>query len=216
MSIEKGAFVEKINYQKKLESILEHLPSDPVPRLLLHSCCGPCSTYVLEYLSDYFEISVYYFNPNIDPPSEYAFREAEQQRLIAELPTAHPVHFLRAPYDPSIYDQAVQGHESDPERGPRCTLCFNLRLRAAAEIARAQHFDYFTTTLSISPHKDAQLLNRLGERIGREYGVPYLPSDFKKKNGFKRSTELTAAYGMYRQDYCGCRFSRLARDAQCH
>lgn len=203
----------KINYQQRLDQTISALTKKgDVPTLLLHSCCGPCSTYVLEYLSAYFRIHVLYYNPNIYPEEEYYFREQEQKKLIDTLQTVHPVTFLAAKYQPEAYYEAVKGHEEDPEGGERCALCFALRLREAAQAAKEHGFDYFTTTLSISPHKDAQLLNQIGERIGEEEGVAYLYADFKKKGGFLRSVELTKEYGMYRQDYCGCVFSR--RDSQ--
>ena len=164
------------------------------PRLLLHSCCAPCSSYVLEYLSEYFSITVFYYNPNIYPPEEFGKRVEEQERLIRELPAKHPVSFLEGPYEPERF------YEMD-----------RLRLLETAQMARAGGFDYFTTTLSISPLKNAQKLNEIGARLAEEYGVPYLFSDFKKRNGYKRSTELSAEYGLYRQDYCGCVYSLRER-----
>lgn len=205
--------MEKINYQNVMEQTIKKWEqTNTVPRLLLHSCCGPCSSYVLEYLSRYFEITVYYYNPNIYPPEEYAFREQEQQRLILALPSAHPIHFLKAAYHPEEYYAAVKGLEDLPEKGDRCRVCFTLRLEETAKVANAQHFDYFTTTLSLSPHKNSVLLNEIGGTLAEQYGVGYLFSDFKKKNGFRRSTELSREYGMYRQDYCGCLFSYRARN----
>lgn len=203
--------MENRNYQKEMEHLIASLPEGKIPRLLLHSCCGPCSTYVLETLSSHFEITVYYYNPNIAPAEEYYFREKEQARLIERLPARYPIKFQPAPYDPKTYYQAVEGLENEPEGGARCTVCFRLRLEEAARVAKEGGFDFFTTTLSISPHKDAQLLNAIGGTVAEAVGIPYLFSDFKKKNGFKRSTELTRDYGMYRQDYCGCAFSRAAR-----
>ena len=200
---------QKINYQKKLEeTIAKEQREGNVPTLLLHSCCAPCSSYVLEYLSEYFNITVLYYNPNISPAKEYAARAAEQERLILELPAKYPVSFLAGEYQPERFYSAVKGLEHCPEGGDRCTICFEMRLREAAEAARRGGFDYFTTTLSISPLKDAERLNSIGKVLSEEYGVPYLYSDFKKKNGYKRSTELSAQYGLYRQDYCGCVFSR--------
>lgn len=199
---------EKINYQKKMEEIIKrHEKAEEVPTLLLHSCCGPCSTYVLEYLSKYFRISLVYYNPNIYPEKEYYFREAEQRALIDKMDTKYPIDFIASDYKPEDYYEAVKGHEKDREGGERCLLCYSLRFREAARICKEKNFDYFTTTLSISPHKNSQVLNKLGEQIAEEYGVKYLYSDFKKKNGFKRSVELTCDYNMYRQDYCGCVFS---------
>lgn len=203
----------KKNYQTLLEQIIQkHQKEGRVPSLLLHSCCGPCSTYVLEYLSKHFHIHVLYYNPNIYPSEEYYFREDEQKKLIETLETAHPIRFVGARYEPDEYYHAIQGHEKDPEGGDRCALCFTLRLEEAAKAAKEQGFDYFTTTLSISPHKNAQLLNEIGERIADAYDVPYLYADFKKKGGFLRSVELTEEHGMYRQDYCGCVFSLRERE----
>lgn len=200
--------IMKINYQKRLDQTIAELTEEgKVPTLLLHSCCGPCSTYVLEYLSQHFRIYVLYYNPNIYPKEEYFFREAEQKKLIDTLETIHPVTFLAAKYQPERYYEAVKGHEKDPEGGERCALCFALRLREAARAAKEHGFDYFTTTLSISPHKNAQRLNEIGEQIGKEEGVLYLYADFKKKGGFLRSVERTKEHGLYRQDYCGCVFS---------
>lgn len=200
---------QKINYQKKLEGIIEkEQKADRVPSLLLHSCCAPCSSYVLEYLSNFFRITVLYYNPNISPKAEYDARVAEQERLITELPVKYPVSFLAGEYHPEEFYAAVKGMEQCPEGGDRCTLCYEMRLREAAVTAKQGGFDYFTTTLSISPLKDAKRLNAIGETLAEEYGVSYLYSDFKKKNGYKRATELSAQYGLYRQDYCGCVFSK--------
>ena len=201
--------MQKVNYQKKTEElIIKEQREGRVPTLLLHSCCAPCSSYVLEYLSDYFSVTVLYYNPNISPEKEYMARVEEQRRLIAELPTKHPVSFLAGEYVPEQFYKAVKGLEQCPEGGDRCTVCYEMRLREAAEVAKRGGFDYFTTTLSISPLKDAVRLNSIGEALAEEYGLSYLYSDFKKKNGYKRSTELSAQYGLYRQDYCGCVFSK--------
>ncbi|MDD7434694.1 MAG: epoxyqueuosine reductase QueH [Peptoniphilaceae bacterium] len=204
--------MNKTNYQLVLDKTLEQIRSlSAPPTLLLHSCCGPCSTYVLEYLSQYFSITVYYYNPNIYPPEEYFMREREQEDFIRKLPAKYPIHFLAARYDPQEYYEAVKSHEKDPEGGERCLLCYGLRLREAARVAKENGFDYFTTTLSISPHKDSQALNRIGGELAEEIGVKYLFSDFKKRDGFRRSTMLTQEYQMYRQDYCGCVFSYRKR-----
>ncbi len=199
------------NYQKELDRTLTRLEEEKaLPSLLLHSCCAPCSSYVLEYLSHYFRITVFYYNPNIAPESEYAARAAEQERLIEKMGEGlpHPVTFVRGEYRPEAFYEATRGLEAEPEGGARCTECFKLRLTETARLARERGFDFFTTTLSISPLKDADRLNRLGEEAGARYGVRFLNSDFKKKNGYKRSIELSRAYGLYRQDYCGCVFSR--------
>ena len=198
-----------MNYQKELDRLLERLKSEErVPRLLLHSCCAPCSSYVLEYLNRYFEITVFYYNPNIYPESEYTKRIWEQQELISRMPFLHPVSFLAGPYDQERFYEMARGLEHVKEGGERCLKCYELRLSEAARMAVKTEADYFTTTLSISPLKNADRLNEIGMRLGEEYGVPYLPSDFKKKNGYKRSVELSALYGLYRQDYCGCVYSR--------
>lgn len=200
---------QKENYQKLLEKTLEGIQKEgKIPRLLLHSCCAPCSSYVLEYLSEYFDITVFYYNPNIYPETEYQERVEEQKRLIQAMNTKREVHFLEGDYCPQDFYNMVKGHEKDPEGGERCFLCYEMRLREGAQAAKAGGFDYFTTTLSISPLKNAQKLNEIGIRLGEEYGVPYLQSDFKKKNGYKRSVELSEEYGLYRQNYCGCVYSR--------
>ena len=200
---------QKINYQKEMEKILAELEAEGrTPRLLLHSCCAPCSSYVLEYLSPYFFITDFYYNPNIAPADEYRKRVSEMQRLIREMPLPHPVEFEEGVYDPDRFYEMARGKEDIPEGGERCFACFEMRLREAAQEALRLHMDYFTTSLSISPLKDAQKLNEIGIRLGEEYGVPYLVSDFKKKNGFRRSTELSGEYHLYRQNYCGCVYSR--------
>lgn len=207
--------MNKINYQKELDKVIEVLQRQGrVPRLLLHSCCAPCSSYVLEYLSRYFEITVFYYNPNIYPPEEFGKRVEEQKRLIAQLPAAHPISFLDGPYEPERFYEMARGLEQVPEGGERCFKCYRLRLTETAEMARAGKYDYFTTTLSISPLKNAEKLNEIGGQLAKDYGVDYLYSDFKKRNGYKRSTELSREYGLYRQDYCGCVFSMRERRAQ--
>ncbi len=197
-----------MNYQKELEKIIADLEKEnKAPRLLLHSCCAPCSSYVLEYLSQYFRITVFYYNPNIYPEPEYAKRIVEQQRLIDELEVKYPISFAAGPYEQERFYEAVKGFEREKEGGERCMRCYELRLRAAAVLAKEGEYDYFTTTLSISPLKKAGKLNDIGMKLGREYGVDYLPSDFKKRNGYKRSIELSKEYHLYRQDYCGCVYS---------
>jgi predicted adenine nucleotide alpha hydrolase (AANH) superfamily ATPase len=200
------------NYQKELDSVIAGLEEQgKVPRLLLHSCCAPCSSYVLEYLSRYFEITVYFYNPNIDQPEEYKRRVKEQQRLIASMDFIHPVTLETGAYEPEEFHRIVRGLEKEPEGGARCFKCYELRLQEAAKVAQAGRFDYFTTTLSISPLKNAEKLNEIGEKLAKEYRVAYLPSDFKKKNGYKRSVELSEKYNLYRQDYCGCIYSQKER-----
>lgn len=203
------------NFQREMDRLIEKNEGEGiVPTLFLHSCCAPCSSYVLEYLSRYFKITVYYYNPNIYPPSEYEERTEEMKRLIRELPVKNEVSFVAGEYRPEQFYEAVRGHEEDPEGGDRCGICFELRLKEAARLAGEGGFDYFATTLTISPLKDAARLNRIGEELGAEYGVKYLASDFKKKNGYKRSTELSREYGLYRQDYCGCVFSMRERERE--
>lgn len=200
--------MNRINYQKELDKVIESLSQqEKVPTLLLHSCCAPCSSYVLEYLSDYFGITVFYYNPNIYPDEEYEMRVREQQRFIRAFPAKHPIDFIEGAYDKERFYEMARGLEAVPEGGQRCFQCYELRLREAGELAKARGFDYFTTTLSISPMKNAEKLNEIGLRLAEELGVAYLCSDFKKRNGYKRSTELSREYGMYRQDYCGCVFS---------
>lgn len=196
----------KINYQLKLEQILQGL--EGAPRLLLHSCCAPCSSYVLEYLSRYFQIMLFYYNPNIDPPAEYARRLAEQERLIAALPAEHPVTLIPGEYDPAVYAEAIRGVEDTPEGGERCRRCIAQRMEEAAKLCRAEGCDWFTTTLTISPHKNAPYINACGAALAQKYGVQFLPSDFKKHGGYQRSIQLSGIYQLYRQDFCGCIYSR--------
>ena len=209
------------NYQKELERLILQLNREQertdgsgarVPRLLLHSCCAPCSSYVLEYLSQYFSITVFYYNPNITDSEEYRRRVEEQKRLIGEMPVKYPVSFLEGEYDPRAFTEIARGLEQVPEGGERCFRCYALRLEKTAQLARERDYDYFTTTLTISPLKNAQKLNEIGEQMAEKYGCRFLNSDFKKKNGYKRSTELSKEYGLYRQDYCGCIYSKQERD----
>ncbi|MDO4615902.1 MAG: epoxyqueuosine reductase QueH [Lachnospiraceae bacterium] len=237
----KSSSEQKRNYQKELDLIIKRLEQEGRrPHLLLHSCCAPCSSHCLEYLQEHFEITVFYYNPNIAPESEYRLRVEEQQRLIRELCKGGNVHFLEGPYDPQRFYEAARGLELVPEGGERCTKCFELRLREAAKAAQECGAEYFTTTLTISPLKDARRLNSIGlqiqeemqEKISREAGtegtetervsgeqdsaasVKWLVSDFKKKNGYRRSIELSEEYGLYRQNYCGCVFSRREPDRE--
>lgn len=201
--------MNKINYQRELDKIISRIQENGKPKtLLLHSCCAPCSSYVLKYLSECFKITLLYFNPNISPKDEYDKRVAEQKRLIEELPVRYPVTFIAGRYEPDEFYGAVRGLEKEPEGGARCFVCYELRLREAAKYARDGGFDYFTTTLSISPLKDAAKINQIGEKVGAEYGVAHLPSDFKKKEGYKQSVELSREYNLYRQNFCGCVYSR--------
>ncbi|OPJ54840.1 epoxyqueuosine reductase QueH [Clostridium chromiireducens] len=200
--------MNKINYQKELDSLIENLvKEEKVPTLLLHSCCAPCSSYVLEYLSQYFSITIFFYNPNIYPLEEFSRRVAEQKGLISELKVKHEIMFIEGRYDTENFYMISKGLEQEKEGGARCFKCYELRLKEAALIASEKGYDYFTTTLSISPHKNAQKLNEIGKILSEEYGVKYLYSDFKKKEGYKRSIELSKEYNLYRQDYCGCVFS---------
>lgn len=199
--------MEKINYQKQLDKLIDSL-GDEAPTLLLHSCCAPCSSYCIEYLSQHFNITVLYYNPNIYPEAEYEKRKAEQKRLISELKTKYPVKMLDCDFEKERFYSAVKGLETVREGGERCFVCYRLRLEKTAIRAKENGFDYFTTTLTISPLKNAQKINEIGEELSREYGVKFLPSDFKKKEGYKRSIELSREYNLYRQNYCGCIFSQ--------
>lgn len=203
------------NYQRELEGILKRQQEEQViPKLLLHSCCAPCSSYVIEYLSSYFKITVFYYNPNLYPDEEYEKRVKEQMRFIEAFPAKYPVEFLCGDFEKELFYAAVKGLEQEAEGGERCFSCYRLRLLKTAQTAKRLGMDYFTTTLSISPLKNAVKLNEIGEELAKEYGVAYLPSDFKKKNGYQRSVELSKEYEMYRQDYCGCIFSYQSRQQQ--
>lgn len=202
-----------MNYQKELDQLIDNL-QEKKPKLLIHSCCAPCSSYVLEYLTKYFEVSIFYYNPNIYPAQEYIRRVEEQQHLIGKMCLDSEVKFMQGEFVPEVFYQAIQGMEEEPEGRERCFVCYKLRLSEAAKLAKELEFDYFTTTLSISPHKDASKLNEIGNSLAKEYGISYLPSDFKKKNGYKRSIELSKEFNLYRQDYCGCIYSYLAREKE--
>lgn len=197
------------NYQLKLDKEIQRITAKRWrPRLLLHVCCAPCSSYVIEYLSQYFDITVCFYNPNISPMSEYDYRAQELMRLTEQMPIPYPVLCRIEDYNPSAFLAIAKGLENEPEGGKRCTACYRLRLTETAKIAAQEGYDYFTTTLSISPLKDAVRLNTIGGELAQEYHVPYLYSDFKKREGYKRSIQLSAEYNLYRQDYCGCAFSK--------
>lgn len=201
-----------INYQKELDKIITQCEKDgQVPKLLLHACCAPCSSYCLEYLSQYFEITVLFYNPNIYPEDEFTKRAEEEKRLIQELNAKNTIKLVVCDFVPEEFYSAVKGYEDCPEGGDRCRKCFELRLKKAGAYAKENGFDYFTTTLTISPLKNAQVLNEVGEEAGRMADVKHLPSDFKKRGGYQRSIVLSKEFGLYRQDYCGCVFS-LRRD----
>ncbi len=197
------------NYQKELDTVIAREQSaGRTPTLLLHACCAPCSSYVLEYLAQAFAITVLYYNPNIAPEAEYRKRLEELKRFISAFPLKNPVKLVEGRYTPEQFYALAKGLEDENEGGERCARCYELRLREAAEAAAKGGFDYFTTTLSISPYKNAQKLNEIGERLAQEYGVRHLSADFKKKDGYKRSIALSQEYGLYRQDYCGCVYSK--------
>ena len=207
--------MNKRNYQLELDKIIDALQKEgKVPTLLMHSCCAPCSSYCLSYLAEYFKITIFYYNPNIAPAEEYEKRVAEQKRLIEALPVKHPISFAEGRYNPEAFQEIAKGLEDAPEGGNRCFACYELRQREAAEYAAKEGFDYFTTTLSVSPHKNAGKLNEIGLRLAEEYHIPYLVSDFKKKGGYLKSIELSKEYDLYRQDYCGCVYSRMERERQ--
>ena len=190
-----------------MEEEIQKIPENTRPTLLLHSCCAPCSSYVLSVLAQYFDVLVYYYNPNIHPESEYNKRGEQFKKLFQGGNYETKVRWISAEYDPERFFDAVKGLESEPESGARCTKCFGLRLRETARKAKELGADYFTTTLSVSPHKNAQLLNEIGIQLEKEYGVKFLRADFKKKEGYKQSIVLSREYDLYRQDYCGCVFS---------
>ena len=197
----------KPNYQLELDKTLKKITAENIrPKLLLHACCAPCSSYVLEYLEKYFDITVFFYNPNISPESEYLHRVNEIKRLMSEM--CPSVKFIEGRYEPKKFYEMAKGLENEPERGARCVKCYRMRIEESAVIAKQNNFDYFTTTLSISPQKDSHVLNSIGKEISEIYNVPYLYSDFKKKGGYKRSIELSAEFHLYRQNFCGCIYSK--------
>jgi len=199
----------KQNYQLILDKTIEaECSENRRPTLLLHACCAPCSSYVLEYLSEYFDITLFFYNPNISPKEEHDFRYAELVRLVDEMGLSLRVKVIEGAYESERFYSLSEGLEELPEGGARCAKCYDLRLSETAKLAAEGKYDFFTTTLSISPYKNAEWLNSIGVRLGEEYGVRYLVSDFKKKNGYKRSCELSEKYRLYRQNYCGCEFSK--------
>ncbi len=196
----------KINYQKELEAIIESL--DYVPNLLLHSCCGPCSSYVISYLTKYFNITILYYNPNIEPYAEYEKRKNEQIKFINNFKSINKLDILDCDYDNESYHKVVKGLENEKEGGARCSKCFNLRLEYTAQKAQELNYDYFGTTLTVSPHKNSALINEIGISLASKYHLNYLVSDFKKNDGYKKSIELAKSYDLYRQDYCGCLYAK--------
>ncbi|MBE6157013.1 MAG: epoxyqueuosine reductase QueH [Firmicutes bacterium] len=199
--------MEKVNYDKVLEEIIKKL--ERKPKLLLHSCCGPCSSYVITYLKNYFDITILYYNPNVEPKAEYEKRKKEQIKLINELNIPN-LTLLDINYENELYRDYIKGHEGDLEGGNRCHLCYELRLKKTVLVAKENNYEYFGTTLTVSPYKNAQILNHIGEKLSQKYKVKWLYSDFKKKDGYKKSIELSKEYNLYRQDYCGCLFSKIS------
>ena len=198
------------NFDKILEDIIkEHEALGEIPRVLLHSCCAPCSSYVIEYLSKYFKLTIFYYNPNISPEEEYLKRKNEQIRLINTMETKYLVDIIDCDYDNDIYESKIKGLENEPERGRRCEVCFKLRLEKTAMKAIELGYDYFGTTLTVSPYKNCNMLNEIGLNISKDMDIKFLVSDFKKKNGYKRSIELSREYNLYRQNYCGCKYSKM-------
>lgn len=201
--------MNKINYSLKTEEIIEENKREHIlPSLLLHACCAPCSSACLEYLNKYFNITIYYYNPNISPKAEFDKRLNEEKRLVSEMPFENDVDVIEGFYDYNEFLEIAKGLETVPEGGARCFKCYRLRLEKTAELAKEKGFDYFCTTLSISPLKNSQKINEIGYEVAEEYGVKWLPSDFKKKEGYKRSIELSKEYDLYRQNFCGCVFSK--------
>ena len=198
-----------MNYQLMLDETIKNLTN--VPKLLLHACCAPCSSYCIEYLSNYFEITIYYYNPNIDKEEEYDYRYSELERFIKEFKTKYPVHLINAGYHKQDFIKIATGLENEPERGARCLKCYRLRLEKSYQYAKENNFDYITTTLTLSPHKNSKVINEIGGELEKIYQVPYLYSDFKKRDGYKRSIVLSHEYNLYRQDYCGCEYSKKDR-----
>lgn len=204
-----------MNYQLELEHTLESISKlNKKPTLLLHACCGPCSSYVLEYLNNYFDITILYYNPNIYPDSEYYRRKDELKKFLGEFKDISSIKLIEDDYNPDDYYKAIEGKEELGEKSIRCYKCYELRLERAAKFAKEHNFDYFTTTLSISPYKISSWINEIGGLLENKYNVKYLYADFKKKNGYKRSLELSSEYGLYRQDYCGCKYSKEVREKQ--
>lgn len=203
--------MEKVNYQKEMEKIIAKF-NDQVPTLLLHTCCAPCSTAVIERLSKYFDITVFYYNPNIEPYEEYLKRKEEQKRLLKEYKSVRPIKFLDCDYENEEFSKFSNNLAENHEGGKRCMLCFYLRLKKTAHTASVNNFDYFGTSLTVSPYKNAYAINNIGLALEKKQGVKYLVSDFKKQNGYKRSIILAKEYNLYRQDYCGCKYSKIERE----
>lgn len=194
------------NYNILCENILNNITKKK--KLLLHSCCAPCSSYVITYLTKYFDITILYYNPNIFPYEEYLKRKNEQIKLIHEITTENNINIIDCDYENELYTKQIKGLEKEPEKGKRCNICYRMRIEKTAVIAKEKKYDYFCTTLSVSPHKNASLINKIGKELEEKYKVKWLYSDFKKKDGYKKSIELSKKYNLYRQDYCGCIYSQ--------
>jgi len=201
-----------INYHKLCLEELSKL--EKKSKILLHSCCAPCSSYVITFLSNYFDITILYYNPNIAPKEEYEKRKKEQIRLIKKLKTKNKLNYLDCDYDNELYNQSIIGNELAPEGGSRCHICFHLRLDKTAQLAKEHNYEYYGSTLTVSPHKNSKIINEIGEKISQKYNIKWLYSDFKKNEGFKQSIELSKKYELYRQDYCGCIYSKRSREKQ--
>ena len=199
-----------MNYDNEMEKVIKELKF--VPKLLLHSCCAPCSSAVITKLKDYFDITVIYYNPNIEPYEEYIKRKEEQKRLITLLDSKNKIDFIDCDYDNDKYHELVKGHEDDPERGNRCYICYSQRMEYTAKKAKENNYNFFGTTLSVSPYKISRWINEIGYDLSNKYDVSYLPSDFKKRDGYKKSIELSKKYNLYRQNYCGCIYSQKHKD----
>ena len=195
-----------MNYDLEMQKQIENIKEGE--KLLLHACCAPCSTAVLERLANFFEITIFYYNPNITEETEYKKRIEEKKKIIKVINSKYKISLLEGRYDPNEFFEIAKNLENAPEKGPRCYKCYNLRLEETAKVAEENKFNYFTTTLSISPHKNVNWINEIGENLNNKYASTYLYSDFKKKNGYKRSIELSKEYELYRQDYCGCIYSK--------
>lgn len=201
---------EKINYDKEMFKIISEFKG--TKKLLLHSCCAPCSSACIEKLTPYFDITILYYNPNIEPVEEYIKRKNEEIRFIKEYPSTNKLDIINCDYDNDKFLAIAKGLEDEPERGKRCLKCYDLRMEYTARKARKLGYDYFATTLTLSPLKDSQVLNRIGYAISKKVGISYLPSDFKKQNGYKKSIELSKKYNLYRQNFCGCKYSKKAME----
>ena len=206
-------FMENVNFDQKMIEILQKIQQNQeVPTLLLHTCCAPCSSAVLLRLADYFHITVFYYNPNIEPYDEYLKRKKEQQRFLKDFKAKYPISFLDCDYEHEAFEKVSEGLENEQEGGPRCFKCYKMRLEKTAQVAKEKGFEYFGTSLTVSPYKNALKVNEIGKELALHYQVSFLYSDFKKHDGYKKSIEMSKEYNLYRQDYCGCHFSKEERE----